>query len=129
MANQIVTWTGKSGRKYAFELFPSGQQFRDVSGLYIACRKLSTGNFEALYVGETQSLKDRLNAGAVRHTGLACAARKGMTHICATVVAGDAERLRIETDLRHGLNPSCNQQSVPKSTVGNLPYTSLIGRK
>jgi hypothetical protein len=35
-----------------------------------------------------------------------------MTHIAALVVAGDAERLRIETDLRHGLNPSANAQNA-----------------
>jgi hypothetical protein len=26
------------------------------------------------------------------------------------VAGGNAERVRIETDLRHGLNPSCNRQ-------------------
>ncbi len=115
MANSIE-WAGKSGRKYSFESFPVGTQFNQVSGVYIACRHLVTGNFEALYVGEAQSLDDRLNAGSNNHEGLRCAARKGMTHIAALRVNGDAERLRVETDLRHGLNPSCNKQSVPKNT-------------
>jgi hypothetical protein len=39
-----------------------------------------------------------------------------MTHIGALVVAGDTQRIRVETDLRHSLNPSCNRQSVPKDT-------------
>jgi hypothetical protein len=115
MANSIE-WTGKSGHKYSFEPFPVGTQFNRVSGAYIACRKLVSGNFEALYVGEAQSLYDRLNAGSNNHDGLRCAAGKGMTHIAALRVNGNAERLRVETDLRHGLNPSCNHQSVPKNT-------------
>jgi excinuclease UvrABC nuclease subunit len=109
----IVTWTGKSGARYEFETFPVGTQFNHVSGVYIACRRLITGNFEALYVGEAQSLFDRINSGAANHDGLKCAARNGMTHIGAILVSGNAERLRVETDLRHALNPSCNKQTVP----------------
>ena len=61
---------------------------------------------------ETQNLKQRLNAGILGHDGHKRAKRAGMTHIAAMVVVGDAERLRVETDLRHGLLPSCNAQDV-----------------
>ena len=111
-----VTWTGSSGKKYEFETFPVGTQFNHVSGVYIACRRLITGNFEALYVGEAQSLFDRINSGAANHDGLKCASRNGMTHICALVISSNAERLRVETDLRHALSPSCNKQNVPTQT-------------
>ncbi|MFD1157014.1 hypothetical protein [Roseovarius aestuarii] len=110
--NTTVTWTGNSGSQYRFDVFPVGTQFNPISGVYVACRRLITGQFEALYVGETQSFKDRLNVNAGNHDGLRCAARNGMTHIGAIVSTSSAERLRIETDLRHGLNPSCNKQSV-----------------
>lgn len=111
-----ANWTGASGLPYLFEVHPIGTVFNSVSGVYIACRQIASGSFEALYVGETQSLYDRLNAGAKDHEGLICASRNGMTHIAARVVAGNAERLSVETDLRHGLNPSCNRQSVPRYT-------------
>lgn len=113
----IVTWTGKSGRDYEFETFPIGTQFNHVSGVYIACRQLLPGNFEALYVGEAQSLVDRLNTGANNHDGIKCALRNGATHIGALFVSSDTERLRIETDLRHALNPSCNRQNVPGNAL------------
>ena len=112
--NTTVTWYGKSNASYQFQLFPVGTIFYSVSGVYVACRWLPTGQVEALYVGEAQSLKDRLNTGAKNHAGLLCAARKGMTHIGAIVVPDYAERLCIDTDLRHGLEPSCNKQSVPR---------------
>ena len=107
-----VNCTGVSGRQYQFEVFPVGTLFNSVPGVYIACRLPSAGWYQALYVGETQSVKDRLNGSANNHYGLRCAAHNGMSHIAVMVVYSDAERLRIETDLRHGLNPCCNRQSV-----------------
>jgi len=107
-----ITWRGASGKSYTFETYPDGTQFNAISGVYIFCRKLASGSWESLYVGETQSLKQRLNTGIGSHDGYARASRLGMTHIAALIVAGDAERLRIETDLRHGLNPTANAQNA-----------------
>ena len=107
-----ITWRGASGQSYTFETYLDKTGFNAVSGVYIFCRQLISGNWEALYVGETQSFKQRLNTGIGSHDGYARAKRLGMTHIAALKVAGDTERLRIETDLRHGLNPSANAQNV-----------------
>lgn len=112
-----ITWRGASGQSYTFETHPVGTQFNPVSGVYIFCRQVTSGNWEALYVGETQSLKQRLNTGVSSHDGYLRASRLGMTHIAALVVAGDAERLRIETDLRHGLNPSANTQNAISASL------------
>ena len=107
-----ITWSGASGRKYTFTAYPDKQFFYAVSGVYILCRLLASGNWEALYVGETQSLHERLNTGIANHDGYARAKKLGMTHIAAMTIAGDTQRLRVETDLRHGLNPSANAQGV-----------------
>lgn len=112
-----VTWTGSSGLQYQFETFPIGTRFNHVSGVYVACRLVPFAGIEALYVGQAQSLADRLNSWPNNHDGLMRAAREGMSLIAARVVAGDAERLRVETDLRHGLNPLCNAQSVPSNAL------------
>lgn len=116
----VVTWPGKSGKKYETEVFPVGTQFNPVSGVYILCKPSATfpNRWDALYVGETQSLYDRLNANASAHDGHKRASRSGATHIAVVRASGNAERLRIETDLRHGLNPPCNKQPVPATTVG-----------
>ena len=107
-----ITWTGKSGTRYQFQCYPDGQEFNPVSGVYIFCRPIALAGWEALYVGEAQGLKDRLNTGISNHDGYRRAKSSGMTHIAAMVVLGDSERLRVETDLRHGLNPSCNAQGI-----------------
>ena len=118
----IAEWTGKSGTRYEFEVYEVGTPFNNVPGVYIACRPLVSRSLEALYVGETQSFYDRLNAGLKNHDGLRCAARNGMTHIAVRSVADYSNRLRVETDLRHGLNPSCNKQGVSTLNPSSLFY-------
>jgi hypothetical protein len=112
MENFTITWKGKSGSSYTFEVGRDGQVFHSVSGVYVFCKPIGLIGWEALYVGEAQSLKDRLNTGISNHDGYRRAKAAGMTHIAAMVVVGDTERLRVETDLRHGLNPSCNAQGI-----------------
>lgn len=107
-----VTWIGKSRKSYVFELHLIGQEFNPVSGVYIFCKPVGQSSMEALYVGETQSLHDRLNTGIENHDGFKRASRAGMTHIAVMSSGNLAERLRIETDLRHGIDPKCNRQAV-----------------
>ena len=111
MAEQIKP-RGVSGQDYAFSIYPDGQAFNPVSGVYLFCKRLVTGSYEVLYVGETKSFQERLGTPITGHDGYVRARKLGMTHIAAMTVVGDAERLRIETDLRHGLNPSANAQGV-----------------
>ena len=116
-----ATWAGKSGSVYAFELFPIGTEFNPVSAVYILCRPAPslgiTRRMEALYVGETESLHDRLNSGLIQHDGLKRATQAGATYVGVYRTEGTANRARIETDLRHALNPSCNAEAVPQNAL------------
>lgn len=107
-----INWLGASRRPYEFTAYPDGQPFNPVSAVYIFCRPAPGGTMEALYVGETDSLQRRLNDGIANHDGYRRAKRLGMTHIAVRTVVGDAERRRVETDLRHGLSPVANEQGV-----------------
>ena len=69
MSSLTITWRGKSGTSYTFYFYPDGQQFDPVSGVYIFCRLALGGTWEALYVGEAQDLKQRINAGVSGHEG------------------------------------------------------------
>jgi len=121
-----VWWDGRSGVRHIFELHPIGTEFRPLPGVYVFAKlvRLASGSdyFEALYVGETQSLVNRLNSGAVNHDGYKRALAAKATHVAVLVCQNSTERLRIETDLRHGLNPVCNTQSVPTLTLADLFY-------
>ncbi len=115
-----VRWSGASGQSYMFEVYPWDQEFNPVSGVYIACRYTAPHMLEALYVGQTKSFFNRLNAGFENHDGLERAKSAGATELAVMVVNNESDRLRIETDLRHGLNPVCNRQGTP--SLADLLY-------
>jgi hypothetical protein len=108
---QRLFWTGKSGEQYQLYNHPIGTVYLPVAGVYIFCKALPDGRFQAVYVGETDNFRRRITDELAAHhcwdRVIAC----GATHISTLrVEGGNAERVRIETDLRHGLNPSCNLQ-------------------
>lgn len=107
----ILIWTGISGTRYEFEHHAIGMTFNSIAGVYIFCRFAADGLWYAVYVGETDNFQRRLYNELAAHHRWPDITGAGSTHICAMVVrGGNAERLRIETDLRHRLNPSCNRQ-------------------
>lgn len=113
-----TTYTGASGMVYDFEVFSLSTEFNPVSGVYVLSAltgtTLLTQRFAALYVGQTGDLNDRLNASPMNHDGYERSRNAGMTNICVHRCDWPAERFRIETDLRHSLNPPCNRQPVPR---------------
>ena len=109
---ELHTFIGKSGTPYEFEMFPIPTEFRPVSGVYIFCSYTILGSWVPLYVGEAESLYDRVYAGLANHDGYKRARLAGANHIGALIVDGKSTRLAVETDLRHGLNPSCNLQGL-----------------
>lgn len=120
-----VNWVGKSGTPYDFYLYDLTTTFHPVPGVYIFGRWVQVDGVtrpEALYVGEAKSLENRLNTNRASHDGFERAMKAGMTFIAARVApADDAQRLAIETDLRHKLNPVCNAEPVPvKKTLADF---------
>jgi len=107
-----IFWPGASGTKYEFQLAALGTiNYFDVEGVYIFCKDVGSNHYSPIYVGETDSLKRRLNDELEGHHALQAIRHQGATHISAMVVRGDrAKRLYIETDLRNGLKPPCNKQ-------------------
>ena len=110
-AAPTVVWPGLSGARYTFNLHAIGTVYLAISGVYISCKGGTLNSWHAIYVGETDNLLRRLTNELASHHCWQCAKRHGATHICTLRVdGGETERLRIETDLRHGLNSPCNQQ-------------------
>lgn len=111
-------WTGASGQTYHFQIDPIWTHYKPVPGVYMFCKRttglaLAFGPWIALYVGETHDFHERLHSRLDRHDAYECVTRNGATHIATLRVHGAANRLRIETDLRHSIAPVCNLQSVP----------------
>ena len=103
-----ITWTGKSGKKYAYWLANIGDTFNAVPGNYIFVKETQPGSWKAIYIGETKDLDDRLS-NPDSHEKMPCAKREGATHICNhSNDRGQKDRRDEESDLIASENPPCN---------------------
>jgi hypothetical protein len=108
-----INCPGLNGRNYQLEMRPIGSWFYEVSGVYVFCKPAANGNWDAIYVGETDNLNQRLNTALQSHHMWPSCALHGATHIASIVVGGErSARLALETELRHSLNPPCNRQAA-----------------
>jgi hypothetical protein len=107
----MTTWRGNSGAKYSSAPFKFGIGLPPMQGIYIISRPVNPFLLGAIYVGECDDFNERLYLKLKNHHQYDCFTRNGATHICLTFEArGRQSRLAIETDLRLGLNPPCNEQ-------------------
>lgn len=104
-----ATFNGKTG-SYSFEVYPSDTSFNDVGAVYIFTKRTvgadSKGSHEFLYIGQTDSLKDRVP----NHEKWPCVNRKGVNCICVHRDDNENSRLNKETDLRAANSTPCNDQ-------------------
>lgn len=103
-----MTFIGKSGAKYEFEVWSRDTTFNDVGGVYIfSNRNSQTRRHTVLYVGQTNSFKDRR---LQHHEQWECAEPRGGNVICTYRESSSVERQRIERDLINYYNPPCNNR-------------------
>ena len=92
---------------------------------YVMVQRLADGKRKAIYVGQSENLRDRLP----RHEKLFAARLLGATELHIHMLAKtDAERFRIETDIRNGHPAPLNEQPTPLSNY-NLLLAALCGGK
>ena len=96
MAHDTCIWTGASGEKYTFYIWPrhpgvkSGQD-----GNYIYAKKDAQGRWAPIYIGQGD-LSVRLTTNHHRHD---CIEKKGATAVHLHTNAKEADRLSEERDL------------------------------
>jgi hypothetical protein len=98
---RTFSWVGISGKAYAFEVYSSNLDFRDVAGVYLLCGESPEGEIEAIYVGETRSFHDCLNGNEVH---------LGFSHIALLQCDDPLERHRIQNDLRQVFDEAAKRQ-------------------
>lgn len=105
MGNDTITAMGISGRKYTFNLYLWGTEFKRIGGVYMILRKTDqNGNHAVLYIGQTGDLSERFD----HHHKKPCFDRNRKTHIAVLAESAELNRLNIENDLIRNYNPSCN---------------------
>lgn len=95
MDEGTAVWAGTNGTNYAYRIFRYDAAWNDVPGNYIFARRHPAGQWEALYIGETESLRNRLGPG---HHRWAWALQNGMTHIHAHTSSEHYSNRRLEED-------------------------------
>lgn len=99
-----VTLKGRSGNTYEFDVYPWHTSFKALGAVYIVLKKLSNGNFDLIYIGQTEDLSTRFN----NHHQQACFDRNGKTHIGIHLESSEKRRLAIEADLLANYSTPCN---------------------
>ena len=100
MANK-VTWGG-----HEFSVHQHGENWSAVAGLYIFAAKNSEGKWFPLYIGQAESLAERLPT----HERWQEAARLGATYVHARVESQAATRDAVERQLIQAYQPRLNTQ-------------------
>jgi len=107
MADETIMWPGASGQEYKYWISPIGSSFKDEPGNYISTKESSPNRWKPLYIGEAQSLKERLS----NHEKLPCVRRHGGTHIHGHTTPGSEQaRTAEESDLLAKWDPVCNKE-------------------
>lgn len=93
----VHRWLGVSGEWHDHEVYATYAVPRLAGVNYIFARVRPDGYFDALYIGQSGDFEDRLDA----HEKWRPALSLGMTHVHIRRTMNQAERFRIETDLRN----------------------------
>ena len=113
------TFIGKSGKPYPFTFYPLNiplrgfPNFRNDPGIYVFAKEkhnnvTGRSDYDALYIGQTKSFRDRLVQG---HSHWECANRQGCNSIGILVLPDSSrnDREEIENDIIGEEEPPCNK--------------------
>ena len=103
--SEKANWPLGNGQTLAFDVYDRNEGWRNLAGLYIFCCVVN-GIWQALYVGQTVSFRDRLPS----HERLDEAVKHGATHVHALVLPGKQDRDLGEQMLIKYLQPPLNDQ-------------------
>jgi len=105
-----VTFTGKSGEHYRFDVWPVETRFKALAAVYFVTKRTyenatyRRASHESIYIGQTASLADPLGTGAQ----LTCFTKHGANCICIHLHPSEERRQAVEQDLLALHNPTCN---------------------
>ena len=103
-----ISWKGKSGQTYKYEIYSIDASFTEEPGNYIFCKEVRPHRWKPLYIGQTKNLNQR----SENFEKEICAKHHGATHIHAHASTTKIDRLAEERDLILKRLPVCNNQFV-----------------
>ena len=107
MSEPKAYWPGTSEEEYGYQIYPIATDFEDSPGNYIYAKKNNQGKWDAVYIGQTSSLRDRF----ANHNKKSCILSHGATHIHVHNGSNNEQtRKAEEKDLIANCKPVCNDQ-------------------
>ena len=103
-----ITFTGVSGARYQFDVYPFGASFKDIGVIYVITNRHPNerGGYShhRIYIGQTEDLSERFD----NHHKYDCFVRENANCICVFGLDSEDRRLDIESDLLDNYSPPCN---------------------
>lgn len=105
-----ITFSGKSGEKYYFQVWPLETRFKSVAAVYFLTKRVHENDnyrragHEEIYIGQTEDL----NTPFATQAQLDCFRKHGANCICVYPAASAERRLAVEQDLIAFHRTSCN---------------------
>ncbi len=118
MKHSDVTFSGKSGEKYRFQVWSLDTKFKPLPAVYMVTRRAQEGgtynraSHEIIYIGQTANLADPFATEAQ----FTCFHKHGANCICVLPVSDEARRIASEEDLAALHDAHCN----PKQRISRL---------
>ena len=106
MSEEAVMWMGESGTQYKYLVAAIDAKLKKAAANYIFARQVASDRWIPLYIGETDSLGERIP----NHEKLPCVRQHGATHLHAHMnPEGEEVRKTEEADLIRRWGPICNR--------------------
>jgi hypothetical protein len=108
-----VTFGGKSGEKYHFQVWPLGTRFKSLAAVYFVTKRAYDNStyrracHDGIYIGQTENLADALAVEAQ----LQRFKKFGANSVCVHVLADEGRRIAIEQDLLAVHSTHCNHEA------------------
>jgi hypothetical protein len=106
-----ITFSGKSGEKYYFQVWPLETKFKSVAAVYFITKRVHDNNtyrragHEEIYIGQTGNLADPF----ATQSPLDCFRKHGANCVCVYPATSEQHRIAVEQDLIAAHRTLCNQ--------------------
>jgi len=107
-----ITFTGKSGEKYRFQVWSLETRFKPLAAVYFVTKRAQDNNtykrasHDSIYIGQTPDLTDPFGTQAQ----FDCFRKHGANCICIYMHENEERRIVIEEDLIALHSTHCNQR-------------------
>jgi len=112
MKHSDITFSGKSGVKYRFQVWSLDTRFKPLAAVYVVTKRAQThstynqASHESIYIGQTANLADPF----ATESQFDCFRKHGGNCICIHLIEAEERRIAAEDDLLALHSTHCNQK-------------------